>query len=60
MSKLILKIISYAGLLLTLVPSYLVFTNRIDINTNKYLMLLGTILWFGTCPFWMTRSKQAK
>ena len=60
MFKLILKIISYAGLVLTLIPSFLVFTKVIGFETNKHLMLLGTVLWFGTCPFWMNKSKQAK
>jgi hypothetical protein len=60
MVKLVLKIISYAGLVLTLVPSFLVFINRIEFDTNKHLMLLGTVLWFSTCPFWMNKSKQAK
>ena len=59
MSKLLLKIISYAGLLLTLIPSFLVFAKGIELNTNKHLMLLGTVLWFGTRPFWMSKSKQA-
>ena len=57
MSKLLLKIISYAGLLLTLIPSFLVFAKGIELNTNKHLMLLGTVLWFGTRPFWMSKSK---
>lgn len=60
MLKLILKIISYAGLLLTLIPSFLVFAKGIEFDTNKHLMLLGTVLWFGTRPFWMNKSKQAK
>ena len=60
MSKIVLKIISYVGLLLTLVPSFLVFTKVIELDNNKILMLIGTILWFGTSPFWMNKSKQAE
>ena len=58
MLKLALKIISYAGLVLTLIPSFLVLTNGIEFNIHKYLMLLGTVLWFGTRPFWISKSKQ--
>ncbi|MBN2013487.1 hypothetical protein JW960_29425 [candidate division KSB1 bacterium] len=56
MSNLILKIISFAGLLLTIIPSFMVFSQGMELNTNKYLMLLGTILWFACTPFWMNRN----
>ena len=60
MLKLISKIISYTGLVLTLIPAFLVLSNSIEFNTHKHLMLVGTVLWFGTRPFWMSKSKQAK
>jgi uncharacterized membrane protein YecN with MAPEG domain len=59
MSKILLKIISYIGLILTLIPSFLVFLKVIELDSNKYLMLLGTVLWFGSVPFWMNRTKKA-
>ena len=59
MSKTLLKIISFAGLILTLVPSFLVFSRVIELDNNKILMLIGTILWFGTSPFWMNKSKAS-
>ena len=59
MSKTLLKIISFVGLLLTFIPSFLVFLNGIELETNKYLMLVGTLLWFGSSPFWMSKSKRA-
>jgi hypothetical protein len=55
--KTILKILSFIGLILTLVPSLLVFVNTIDLSTNKNLMMLGTVLWFFTAPFWMNQRK---
>ena len=54
--KNLLKIISAIGLVLTLVPSFLVFTQTIDLENHKLLMLIGTILWFGTAPFWMNKK----
>lgn len=48
--KLIYKIISGIGLALTIVPSLLVFTGQMDFQTNKTLILVGTILWFVTAP----------
>jgi len=60
MSKILLKIISFAGLLLTLIPSFLVFSGRMDLNSNKLLMLIGTLLWFIFSPFWINKSKQTE
>ncbi len=54
--KIILKIISAIGLILTLVPSFMVFSGTITIDFHKWLMLLGTILWFSSAPFWMNKK----
>lgn len=51
--KLLLKIISYSGLALTIVPSILVFKGVIELKTHFILMIIGIILWFSTAPFWM-------
>lgn len=57
--KIILITIAMIGLILTIVPSILVFTNTIEITTHKNIMLVGTILWFITAPLWMGK-KDAK
>lgn len=49
----ILKLISLLGLALTVVPAFLVFTGSIEWGTHATLMVLGTLLWFGSAPFWM-------
>ena len=54
--KAILKLISIIGLILTLAPSFLVFTGSITMDMNKWLMLIGTILWFLSAPFWMNKK----
>lgn len=51
--KLILKIISYTGLILTILPSVLVFNGVIELKTNFLLMGIGLVLWFASAPFWM-------
>jgi len=51
--KNILKIISLQGLLLTIVPSLLVFKGVIDLKLHYNLMIIGMVLWFETAPFWM-------
>jgi len=53
----ILKIISFAGLCLTIIPSILVFTDRITFEMHTNLMVVGMILWFATSPFWMKEKK---
>jgi hypothetical protein len=54
--KTILKIISFIGLILTLVPSFIVFSGAMTLDMHKWLMLLGTLLWFVTAPFWMNKK----
>lgn len=56
--KNIAKIISYLCLVLTIVPSFLVFMGKITADTNKDLMLAGTIGWFITAPFWMNKKVE--
>ena len=54
--KTLLKIVSLIGLLATIVPSFLVFAEIITLDTNKLLMIIGTILWFVSVPFWMNKK----
>ena len=49
----LLKLLSLAGLLLTVVPAFLVFAGSLTWSTHATLMLVGTVLWFVTAPFWM-------
>ncbi len=45
--KILLKLVSMAGLMLTIIPSIGVFYDVISQEENKYFMLIGTLLWFG-------------
>lgn len=56
--KNIVKLISYTGLLLTLLPAFFVFYGVISFDTYKWLMAAGTIVWFGSTPFWMNKNKE--
>lgn len=56
MTRKILLIISIVCLALTIVPSFLVFAQVIDMGQNKTLMLLGTAGWFITAPYWMRKQ----
>ncbi len=54
---LVLKIISWLGLLLTIAPAFLHFAGTIEFEQHKWLTLLGTILYLSTAPFWMNKKK---
>ncbi len=54
----LLKLISLLGLSLTIIPAVLVFTETIELPLSKTLMLVGTLLWFCTAPFWMNKEKK--
>ena len=56
--KTFLKLVSLVGLLITIVPSFLVFADVISLDTNKFLMILGTLLWFISVPFWMDKKVE--
>ena len=49
--KIILSSISYIALLGTVIPSILVFIGTIELETHKWIMLIGMVVWFVTAPF---------
>lgn len=56
--KILLKIGSYAGLLLTAIPGLLVFTRQITFEQHTTTTLIGAILWFATAPFWIGKPEK--
>jgi hypothetical protein len=57
--KKILKAVSYAGLAITVAGPLLMWAGTITVETNKILLTLGMILWFGTAIFWIKRDPSA-
>ena len=55
----VFKILSALGLALTVGPAFLVFAGRIPIELHYTLMLVGTIVWFLSAPFWMLKKKSS-
>jgi hypothetical protein len=51
--KKLLVVPSVIGLGLTLIPSFLVFAETMTLESNKVLMLLGTIVWFLAASSWL-------
>lgn len=56
--KLLIKFISYIGLGLTLIPSFLVFTGNISLDSGKMFAFIGTIIWFVSAPSWMNKAEE--
>jgi high-affinity Fe2+/Pb2+ permease len=54
--KPILILLSFTGLMLTILPAVLVFQGIIEKDLHKNLMLTGTALWFVTAPFWIGKK----
>jgi len=48
-----LRLISYLGLALSVVPPVLVWAGRLDMPTNYVLLNIGMVLWFGSAIFWI-------
>ena len=51
-----LKLLSAAGLILTVIPSFLVWYGMMPWLFHVQLMFAGMILWFLTAPFWMNKE----
>jgi hypothetical protein len=55
--NILLKIVSFAGLSLTILPAIFVFNDVISFEMHTQLMVIGMFLWFGSSPFWMKEKK---
>jgi len=54
--KLVLSIISYAALVLLLLPSILFLSGKMELESMKMLMLVATVLWYVVTPLWMEKK----
>ena len=50
--------LSLAGFLMTIVPSFFVFYEKLAWKTHTQLMFAGMILWFVFTPLWMNKEKR--
>ena len=51
-----MQIVSFIGLALTFVPALVYLAGSMEKGTMTNVMLVGTIVWFGSVPFWMDRK----
>ncbi len=55
--KRLAQFVSLVGLALTGVPAFLVFNGSMPFEQHATLMLIGTVLWFASAPFWMKKKE---
>ena len=53
--KYFLVTLSIIGLLLTVVPAFLVYGGVLSFATHKTVATVGSVLWLVTAPFWMNQ-----
>ncbi|MBN7811019.1 hypothetical protein J0A68_08635 [Algoriphagus sp. H41] len=53
--KPLLKIISFAGLLLSIGPPILLFAGKMEMDSMKLWMGIGMVAWMSTAPFWINK-----
>lgn len=54
--KTILKIASFVGLVLTIVPPIMFFKSVISLDSSHLYMTIGMFVWFGSAPFWINKK----
>jgi hypothetical protein len=52
----ILKAVSFSGLALILVQSFMVFYGKTTLDAFHDYALIGTLLWLATAPFWINKD----
>jgi hypothetical protein len=53
-----LRLLSYLGLALSVVPPLLVWAGRLSMETNLQLLTVGMFVWFGSAIFWIKPEKH--
>lgn len=56
MIKSVSKICSFLSLVVLVFPSYLYFTDKMNHETAKNVMLAATAVWFITASIWMWKN----
>ncbi len=53
-----LRLLSWLGLALTLLPSLFVFGGALSLDAFKTLVFAGSVLWLATAPFWINQDRS--
>lgn len=52
------EIISYLSLALVVAAPVLFYAQKIDLERNKLLLTVATVIWFASALCWMGREKK--
>jgi hypothetical protein len=52
------KILSLVGLIMTISPSFFLFSGMIEIGEMKFWMGVGMLAWMLSAPFWVNKSSD--
>lgn len=55
--KILLKLASFAGLILSIVPPVLFFLEKMEMENMKFWMGVGMVAWMVTAPFWINKKQ---
>lgn len=56
--KKIAEIISYLSLVAIVLAPVLFYVGKVTLDQNKSMMIIATVIWFGSALCWMGREKQ--
>lgn len=51
--QLVLRLLSYLGIGLSLIPAVMVYLGKLDYAVYAKLMVVGMFLWFASAVFWI-------
>lgn len=54
--KIILQMISFAGLALSILSAFLVFGGILSREMYYHLLVAGMLMWFGSAVFWIKKD----
>ncbi|MBN2686441.1 MAG: hypothetical protein JXR40_14260 [Pontiellaceae bacterium] len=56
--KKVLEIVSYLALVGIVVAPLLFYAGTLDLEQNKFWMLVATVVWFGSASLWIGAEKK--
>ena len=56
--NLVLKILARLGLVLTLFPSFLFLAGFMNLDTVKWIMIIGSVLWLAAAPLVQKQNEK--
>ena len=56
--KNLLKLLSLVGLILSIVPPVMLFLGKMQMDSMKFWMGVGMVVWMVTAPFWINKKME--